>query len=116
VASERRLAKLNIFLKEELASILSRESEIMEESFVTVTRVEVSRRLLHASVYLSILDTEPERILENLNKNAYHIQQILNKRLRMRPVPKISFLIDAQELRREKVEKHLAELKRKRGI
>ena len=116
MASERRIEKLNIFLKEEFASILARESEVREEALVTVTRVEVSPDLLHAAVYLSILDTAPERVLEKLNKNVYHIQQILNKRLRMRPVPKIRFLIDAEEIKREKIEKSLAELKRKGEI
>jgi ribosome-binding factor A len=48
-----------------------------------------------------------------LFKKIYIIQQSLNRRLRMRPVPRIRFTLDEEELRREKVERSLAALKRK---
>lgn len=100
-------------MREELAEILDRGSEFCEDFMVTITRVSVSADLQYAAVYISIPNEEPERALQNLSKNVYNIQQILNRRLRMRPVPKIHFVIDEEEMRRERVEKSLAELKRK---
>ena len=51
--------------------------------------------------------------MEILRKKVYHIQQILNKKIRMRPVPKIRFEIDQEEFRREQVEKSISDLKKK---
>ena len=51
--------------------------------------------------------------LEILKKNIYHIQQAVNRRMRTRPVPKITFHIDEEEERRERVEHSLAKLKHK---
>lgn len=113
MATGRRLEKINVLLKEELARILELESDFRDDALVTVTRVEVSPDLHYAAVRVSIFEKEPNRTLEILGKNVYNIQQILNRRLRMRPVPKIRFEIDEGEEKREVVEKSLAELKRK---
>ncbi len=112
MASERRLAKLNNLLREELSKILDREIEFPEGSLITVTRAQTSPDARYAGIFISILGKEEKKILEILSKNVYNIQQILNRRLKMRPVPKINFEIDEEELRREKVEKSLGELKR----
>lgn len=114
MATGRRLEKINMLLQEELARVLDRESEFRDDALVTVTRVETSPDLHYAAVHVSIFEKEPNRTLEILGKNVYTIQQILNRRLRMRPVPKIRFEIDEGEMKREVVEKSLAELK-KRG-
>lgn len=112
MATERRIEKLNNVFKEEIASILDRESEIRRDAFITVTRVSVSTDLHYANVYLSILDMDPAGIIGSLQKNVYRIQQTLNRRIRMRPVPRINFLIDEEEINREGVEKSIAELKK----
>lgn len=112
----RRLEKLNALLAEELSKIIDRELEFPDDFLVTVTRVIISNDARYASAHVSVFGGEPAAALEILSKNVYTIQQILNKRLRMRPVPKIRFMVDEQELLREKVEKSLAELKRKKEI
>lgn len=113
MASELRLQKLNELLKEEIAKIIEREVEFPEGILVTVTRVNISSDCYYASVLISILGEEVKGAMEILSKNVYHIQQILNRKVRMRPVPQIHFAMDEEELRRENVEKSLAELKRK---
>ena len=108
-----RLKRINDLLREELSKILDRELEFPENSMVTVTRVETSPDGHYAPVFLSALGAEKKTILEILEKKVYNIQQLLNRRLRMRPVPKISFAIDEGEERRENIERSLSELKRK---
>ena len=108
--------KLNMLVRDELATIIDREIEFPEHAIVTLTRVITSSDLRYASVFLSILNGNSPRILEMLGKNIYHIQQQLNKILRMRPVPKIRFVIDEEELRRESVEESLTKLKREGGL
>lgn len=116
MASERRLEKLNILLKEELARILEREIEFPEKTLVTITRVVISSDLYYGVAFISVLGEKANGALEIISQNIYHIQQQLNKKLRIRPVPKIRFEIDEAEIKREEVESSLAELKRKKEI
>jgi len=112
VASPLRLEKLNILLKEEVAKIIDREIEFPEDMMVTITRVAVSTDAHYASVFLSVFGGSDNMVLEILRKKVYDIQQQLNKKVRMRPVPKIKFAVDEEEMRREKVEKSISRLKR----
>lgn len=112
MADPRRIEKLAVLLKEELAAVLDREIEFPEGALVTITRVHVSPDKRYATVFLSVLPNDPDPILDILNERVFDIQQILNKRVRMRPVPKIRFAADEEEERRERVEKSLAQMKR----
>ena len=116
MAYRRRIQKIAQLLQEETAKMLDREAEFPEGTLVTVTRVSVSEDGLYADIFLSVLGGDAKHILAITQKSVYHIQQILNRRLRMRPVPKIRFTIDEEEIKRQGVEKSLAELKRDGGI
>ena len=62
----------------------------------------------NAEIYfLTIPDDAAEEIHKKLKKNIFFIQQALNKRLRMRPVPKIRFSIDKQEQEASKIDEVL---------
>ena len=112
--SPRRVEKLNNLLREELAAILVREIEFSEGTLVTVTRVIVSPDAHYATALVSITPENRQKIaLEILAKNIYDIQQTINRRVRTRPVPKITFRIDEEEERRERVEHSIAQLKQK---
>jgi len=99
----KRLLRINSLIRDELSNILLREVEFPDGVLTTITRVETSEDLFNASVYISVMpDDKKERVFEILNKLVYFIQQKLNKRLRMRPIPKIFF----------KKERHTAEAAR----
>ena len=83
---------------------------------VTVSRVSVSQDGLHANIFFTVLGGAEEDALAMLEKNVYDIQQLINRHLRMRPVPKIRFAIDEEEIKRQGVEKSLAELKQKEEL
>ncbi len=103
----KRIERVNEVIKKELAVIVSREIET-PNTFVTFTRVEVSSDLHYADVYfLTIPDEASAGVAAELNKNVYLIQQTLNKRLRMRPVPKIRFRIDRMEQEAVKIDEIL---------
>jgi len=88
----KRLLRINSLIRDELSNILLREVEFPDGVLVTITRVETSDDLFNASVYVSVMpDDKKDRVFEILNKLVYFIQQRLNKRLRMRPIPKIFF-------------------------
>ena len=108
--------KLNMLMRDELGKIIDRTLEFPEGALVTLTRVNTSSDLRYATVFISILNGDNARVLEMLDKNVYHIQQQLNKVLRMRPVPKIRFAIDEEEVRRETLERSLGQIKREGEI
>ena len=114
--SPRRIEKLETLIKEELAGIIDREYEFPAGMLVTITRAVISSDARYATAYISVFGGDPATALEILKKNVYAIQQFLNRRLRIRPVPKIRFTIDEEELKREGVEKSLAELKQEEKL
>lgn len=111
--TELRREKIENLLREELAGILDRNIEFPGRTIVTVTRVHSSVDGHYATAYVSILGADPAGALAALKKNIYHIQKSINKKLRIRPVPKLTFKIDEEEFNRERIEKRIAGLKRK---
>lgn len=114
--SPRRREKLNNLLREELSKILDREFEFPKNTLTTITRVEISPDGHYADIFFSLLGPDPENMWKTLQVRTGEIQHFLNRRLRIRPVPKIRFAIDKNEFQRERIEKSLAELKKRGDI
>lgn len=113
---ERRIEKLNILIREELSKIIDRDMEFPEGTIATLTRVAISPDRHYATVFFTVYGNKRREVLEMLSKNVYNIQQALNRRIKMRPVPRIHFTVDELEERRESVEKSLSDLKKKHEI
>jgi ribosome-binding factor A len=111
--AERRREKIENLLREELGKILDRNFDFPAGTMVTVTHITTSSDGHYGNVYISILGQDPKGALAILKKNIYHIQKAVNRRLRIRPVPKLVFKLDREELNREKVERSIAGLKKK---
>lgn len=93
---KHRAEKLNELIKEEVSKIILKELDIDKNLLLTVTNVKTSSDLAHATILVSaILKEKEQEILELLQYNAGTIQHLLNRKLRMRPVPRIRFEIDA---------------------
>ncbi|MBI1755080.1 30S ribosome-binding factor RbfA [Candidatus Azambacteria bacterium] len=91
-----RLDKINRLLKEEVGKIILKELDLDRNALVTITQVKTSSDLAHATIFFSTLaKTQEKETLAALEKGVYEIQHILNRKLRMRPVPKIRFAPDA---------------------
>jgi len=111
--NSKRIQRVNQLLKKELGRILLREVEFPKDVLVTVTRVESSPNLIQAKVYISVMSVEETpRVLQILNWQIYNIQQILNKRLKMRPIPRIKFLEEKETVEAGRIEELLEELKK----
>lgn len=112
MALPRRVEQLSVVLKEEVSKIIDRELEFPEGAMVTLTRMIISKDSRYATIFFSVLGGTESGVSAIFEKNIYPLQQMLNRAVRMRPVPQIRFLPDIAEARREGVEKSLAELKR----
>jgi ribosome-binding factor A len=109
----KRISRLNELIKEELGKILLKEGDFPKGVLVTITRVETLANLTEAKVWVSVLpENKGEKIVGNLNKRIYFIQQKMNKILRMRVVPKIRFLVETKTKEAARIEELLENLKK----
>jgi ribosome-binding factor A len=93
--SSRRQEQVNSLIQRELGSILQVELELPLGTLLTISRVVVSPSLEHADIYITVLpDKQTKTVLTLLQKNIYHLQKLLNKKLVLKFVPKIRFQID----------------------
>ncbi len=113
---QRRIQKVNELLKREIGNILSRELDF-PNILVTVTRIDTSSNLIQTKVYVSVLpEKEEEKIFNYLNQNIYFLQQILNKRMKIRPVPKIIFEKERETQKAGEIEEILESIEKKEKI
>ena len=107
-----RIKRVNKLLKEEIGSLFLKEINL-PDCLATITRVEASPNLQQARVYISVMPEEKkEEVFEVLNKSIYNIQQELNKRLNMRPVPKIMFRKEEKTKQAARVEELLEKIRK----
>jgi len=110
--SKERAHKVNELIKRELGRIISGNNEFSKDTLVTITRVETSSNIFQTKVYISVIpENKLDEVFDNLNKNIFNIQKTINKRLEMRPVPKIIFAKEKKTSEAGKVEELLEEIK-----
>jgi ribosome-binding factor A len=108
-----RIAKVDKLIKEELGKIIQNDIEISKNTLITITRVKTLPNLSQSFVYISIMGPEEKEISEILKNKIYNIQQHLNKRLHMRPVPKIVFKLEKEIEKAARIEELLEKIKEK---
>jgi len=109
----KRIPRVNQLIKKELSQIVLKEIELTKGDLVTVTKVEASLDLNQAKVFISSLpESHTERVLSILNRQIYFIQQKLNKRLKMKFIPKIEFREEKKTREAGEVEGILERLKK----
>ena len=105
-----RIAKVNSLLEKELGPILH-EFLDWQSGLVTITKVETSRDMKYAKIWISILNAPSaadsqvidakndvtladKKILDHLSKNIYDIQGEINKHFNTKIIPRLSFHLD----------------------
>ena len=107
-----RIPQVNELLHQELGSILLREFDVPEGTIVTITRVDASPNLQQAKIYISVMPEEKAKeVLRLLKKEVYEMQQLLNKRLNMRPVPRIEWVVETKTQEAQEIEEILDRIK-----
>jgi ribosome-binding factor A len=106
-----RIDRINEQIRKTLAKIIAEEADIPLGVFVTISKVDTSRDLRYARVFVSIF---PEKkfgeTLRTLGKKIYFIQGRLNKQLSMKLLPRIEFVPDKTEAEADKIEKLLKKI------
>ena len=109
----RRQDRVAEAVREEIAAFLSHGlKDPRVTGLLTVTAVEMTRDLRHATVYVSVLGTEAEKstALEVLGGVAGHLRSRVGKALRLQFAPEIQFRPDESVARAARIETLLASL------
>ncbi len=91
----KRSARVGDLIREEIADILMNRIKHKTLGFITVTAAKVSDDLRHATIYLSVLnEKENKKTLKKISSSASFIRSELGKRLKMKYIPSLHFMID----------------------
>jgi len=107
----QRIARLNELLKREISGILLKEEGFSRNILVTVTRAETSPNLSEVKAFISVMPKDRQKeVMESLKNRIYHIQQNLNKELRLRKIPKIVFCEEKRVEEAGRIEKLISKI------
>jgi len=92
----RRADRLGDLIQREISDILQRRIKDPRIGFCTILRVDVSRDLRHAKVFVSIMGTEDQQkdTLAGLKSATGFIRREIGSRIMLRHTPEIVFRID----------------------
>jgi ribosome-binding factor A len=113
-----RTARVNEVVREVLAEEIERLSD-PRLGFITLTDVEVSRDLRHASVYYSALgkkgvpqtEDEVDATAAALVSATRHLRSVLSREVRLKYLPELHFKVDPSIAQGQRVEQILRELR-----
>ena len=107
-----RILQINELIRHELSDLLVKEVELPQNCLATITEVDTSKDLRHAKVWFSVIPVAyTKKVLDKLNSNAGHLQFLLNKKLSLKPLPRIKFFIDETEKKASDIEAVLDRIK-----
>ena len=112
-----RTARLNSLLKEVISEVIRREVRNPHvNELVTVTRVDITKDLHYAKVYISVIGTpeQKEETIKALQSASGFIAVNSSKKVVMRYFPALTFKLDDGVEKHMRIEELLHEIKNKR--
>ena len=88
-----RVEKLNSLIQQLIGMIIMPYLK-STSGLTTVSKVQCSRDLKWAKVWITVLNGDDDAVLNTLHNNLYDIQGELNRQLDMKVVPRITFYLD----------------------
>lgn len=113
----QRTDRLNSLLKEVISEVIRREVRNPHvNELVTVTRVQISKDLHHAKVFISVIGTEIQKTetLEALNSAAGFIAVQAAHKVTMRYFPELKFRLDDSVDKHMRIEELLGKISKER--
>jgi ribosome-binding factor A len=107
----QRIEKINELIGRHISDIILKDLSLKEGVFVTLAKVDTTPDLRYTRIFVSIFpEDQINYAIKTLEKETYRIQGNLNKKLHMRPLPKVEFKVDMTESKADKIEKLLKEI------
>ncbi|MDP2479110.1 MAG: 30S ribosome-binding factor RbfA [Candidatus Palauibacterales bacterium] len=106
MTGRRRVRRLNQLLREELSRLIRREVKDPRVGLVTVTDVDVTSDLEHATVYVRTVESDRsmEELLAGLHSAGGYLRHALGKELHLRRIPELRFEEDRSLERARRIE------------
>lgn len=114
----KRTDRLNSLLKEVISEVIKRDVRNPHVSeLLTVTRVEISKDLHYAKVFISVIGTEQSKLetIQALNTASGFIAIHASKKVVMRYFPALTFKLDDSVDRHMKIETLLHQIGEERA-
>ncbi len=113
----RRADRLGHEIRVELAELIAREVKDPRIGFATITRVEMTADLHHARVFVSVLGSpeEQQSNIEGLSSAAGFLRHEIGRRLTLRRVPDLAFILDHGAEAGEKIDMLLQQIDKNDG-
>jgi ribosome-binding factor A len=95
--------------REEISSIIHKEIKDPGFGFVTILDVKMTEDLKHAKVLYSVYGSEGEKkkTVEALRRATGYIKHVLGKRIKLRYMPDVTFILDTEQDKRTKIDELL---------
>jgi ribosome-binding factor A len=103
-----RMDQVDKLVKKDVAVILQR---LFPEYIVAVTQVKVSKDLSFSKIWIAG-SGDTEELLKLVKREAKEIRRELAKKLVLRRIPYLQFILDNTELEADKIEKLFLEIKK----
>lgn len=104
--TSNRTEKVANRIKELVAEFLAKENN--RTSLITVTHATCSRDIKRATIYITVLPTDKEKLaLEFTKRKRPEIREFLNKNMPIKTIPFIDIEIDLGEKNRQKIDELL---------
>ena len=121
----RRLEKVNDLVQSELAELLRRRVKhpVLADAFLSITRVEVTPDLSAARVHVSVMEgadgadgaDDAAEVLDALERSAPFLHRELVKRIRIKRVPRLRFVLDESIAEADRMSVLMRDLARAEG-
>lgn len=101
-----RITKVNDLLRDLVAKALLTELSLKQGVLLTVAKVDTSKDLRHARVFVSVFpESEENYVKATLKKELSRLEKNVHDNLYMKPLPRLLFTIDVTEQGADVVEK-----------
>lgn len=111
-----RIRKLNKHIQRTFGEVLQEEADLPSDILVTIARVDTAKNLQSTTVWLYIFPLEQaENILKSLKSQIYDLQGSLNKKLHLKPLPRLLLRIDYGAQHAEDIDRKLSDLSQEEG-
>jgi ribosome-binding factor A len=88
-----RIEKVNALVQQEVGRILQNYLD-SDSGLVTISKVQTSKDMRWAKIWISIMSGDDEKILKHIHHNLYDIQGDLNRTIETKIVPRLQFFLD----------------------
>ena len=106
-----RMDRINRHLQKTFGEVLQREADVPPDVLITIARVDTTPNLASADIWLYIQPIDrAEKVVEQLTPQLYDLQGSLNRKLDLKPLPRVRVRIDYGAEHAEHIESTLDDL------